>query len=197
MSNQSNVLDYAGLTYYDTKLKQFVGANYTPLVNGKVPAANLPSFVDDVMSFPTLEYFPGRHYYPDNNEFNPDGMTEQQQSELLVTSQVGDPIYHNSELEPYYGIPEYDKIYVSLDNGKCYRFTGGVEQSGSDVKAAYAEISASLALGETASTAFAGNRGKTLETNYTTLAGRVTTLESATIPKITTSQIDGLFPQSE
>ena len=45
------------------------------------------------------------------------------------------------------------KIYVALDTNKQYRWSGSQ----------YIEISASLALGETASTAFAGNRGKALE----------------------------------
>ena len=43
------------------------------------------------------------------------------------------------------------KIYVDLSNGKIYRWSGS----------AYVEISASLALGETSSTAYRGDRGKT------------------------------------
>ena len=43
------------------------------------------------------------------------------------------------------------KIYVDLSNGKIYRWGGS----------AYVEISASLALGETSSTAYRGDRGKT------------------------------------
>lgn len=42
------------------------------------------------------------------------------------------------------------KIYVDLPTNKTYRYSGS----------AYVEISASLALGETASTAYAGNKGK-------------------------------------
>lgn len=45
------------------------------------------------------------------------------------------------------------KIYVTLDNGKTYRWGGTT----------YVEISASLTIGEDASTAFAGNRGVALE----------------------------------
>lgn len=43
------------------------------------------------------------------------------------------------------------KIYVTLDDGKTYRWSGS----------AYVEISSSLALGETSSTAYRGDRGKT------------------------------------
>lgn len=49
--------------------------------------------------------------------------------------------------------PESGKIYVALDTNKTYRWGG----------TAYTEISKSLAIGETASTAFAGNRGVALE----------------------------------
>ena len=45
---------------------------------------------------------------------------------------------------------ESGKIYVAADENKCYRWTGSI----------YTEISSSLALGETSSTAYAGNKGK-------------------------------------
>lgn len=73
---------------------------------GKVPAAQLPSYVDDVLEFDTQSGFP-------------------------KTGESG-------------------KIYVAKDTNKTYRWSGS----------AYAEISASLALGETASTAFAGDKGR-------------------------------------
>ena len=46
--------------------------------------------------------------------------------------------------------PEDDKIYVDLTANKSYRWSG----------VAYVEVSESLALGETSSTAYAGNKGK-------------------------------------
>lgn len=76
------------------------------LVEGKIPANQLPSFVDDVLSYDDLESFP---------EEGEDG-----------------------------------KIYIAKDTNKTYRW------SGTD----YAEISESLALGETSSTAYRGDRGK-------------------------------------
>ena len=68
------------------------------------------------------------------------------------------PSYVDEILE-YASISEFPqeggtaKIYVALDTNKQYRWSGSQ----------YIEISASLAIGETASTAFAGNRGKALE----------------------------------
>ena len=74
--------------------------------NGKVPAAQLPSYVDDVLE------------YSDSASFPAEG--------------------------------EAGKIYVDKATNKTYRWGG----------TAYAEISESLALGETSSTAYAGDKGK-------------------------------------
>ena len=74
--------------------------------NGKVPAAQLPSYVDDIEEYASESAFP-------------------------ATGTSG-------------------KIYVALDTNKLYRWGGS----------AYAEVSESLALGETSSTAYAGNKGK-------------------------------------
>lgn len=74
--------------------------------NGTVPSTQLPSYVDDVLEFNTL------------NDL------------------------------PTYG--EAGKIYVTKDTNLTYRWTGSQ----------YTEISKSLALGETSSTAYAGNEGK-------------------------------------
>lgn len=74
--------------------------------NGQVPAAFLPSYVDDVLEYATKGAFP----------------------------LVG----------------ESGKIYVALDDNLTYRWSGST----------YVEISKSLGLGETASTAYPGNKGK-------------------------------------
>ena len=83
--------------------------------NGKVPASQLPSYVDDVIE--------GYLY---NGRFYSDAAHEH-----LIT-------------------PESGKIYTDLATDKTYRWSGTV----------YTEISASLALGETSSTAFRGDHGK-------------------------------------
>lgn len=109
---------------------------------GKVPSSQLPSYVDDVIdvvSFVTS---------------NPtSGMT------------IGN-VYYNSATKKLFtatsataGVtsdPEAGKIYVSIANNKTYRWSGSI----------MTEISASLALGTTSSTAFRGDYGNTLYTNF-------------------------------
>jgi hypothetical protein len=111
---------------------------------GKVPSSQLPSYVDDVIdvvSFVTS---------------NPtSGMT------------IGN-VYYNSATKKLFtatsataGVtsdPEAGKIYVSIANNKTYRWSGSI----------MTEISASLALGTTSSTAFRGDYGNTLYTNFGT-----------------------------
>lgn len=60
--------------------------------------------------------------------------------------------YTNKSSFPTTG--ETGKIYVDTSTNKTYRWSG----------TAYVEISASLALGETSSTAYAGDKGKALAT---------------------------------
>jgi len=77
------------------------------LVDGVVPAAQLPSYVDDVLEFDNLAAFPGAG--------------------------------------------EAGKIYVAKDTNLTYRWSGST----------YGKLDPSLALGETSSTAYRGDRGKT------------------------------------
>lgn len=95
--------------------------------NGKVPSAQLPSFVDDVVE--------GYYNASDGKFYKESTYTTE------ITGETG-------------------KIYVSLDTNKTYRWSGS----------AFVEISESLALGETSSTAFPGDRGKALETAMSGLA---------------------------
>lgn len=77
------------------------------LINGLIPASQLPSYVDDVLNFPNLASFP-------------------------VVGEDG-------------------KIYVAEDANKTYRWSGS----------SYVEIGGGgVALGETSSTAYRGDRGK-------------------------------------
>ena len=62
---------------------------------------------------------------------------------------------------------ESGKIYTDLGNNKTYRWSGTT----------YTEISASLALGETSSTAYPGNKGKTNATNIANNTTNITTLK--------------------
>lgn len=92
---------------------------------GKVPAAQLPGFVDDVESYANKTSFP---------EEGEDG-----------------------------------KIYIDKETNKQYRWDGESD---------YVEISSSLALGESASTAYAGNKGKANADAIAALQTRATTIES-------------------
>ena len=99
-------LDQDGVQYFWNKIYQ----NFANLSdNGKVPANQLPSYVDDVLEYGTLSTFP-------------------------VTG-------------------ETDKIYVAQDTNLTYRWSG----------TRYVEISQSIALGETSTTAYPGNKGKANE----------------------------------
>lgn len=99
---------------------------------GKVPAAQLPSYVDDVLEYSTKAQFP----------------------------QTG----------------ETGKIYVAKDTNLTYRWTG----------TQYLEISQSLALGETPSTAYPGDKGKT---NRDALNSMPTKLTSYLTPTTSTGEL--------
>ena len=88
-------------------------------ITGIIPAANLPSFVDDVIE----GYLSGGKFYKTKN------------SDGTYATEIA---------------TESGKIYVNLNDNKTYRWTGS----------GYAVISETLALGETSSTAYRGDRGK-------------------------------------
>lgn len=103
--------------------------------DGKVPTSQLPSYVDDVLEYPSLSYFP-------------------------ILGETG-------------------KVYVASDTNLTYRWSG----------TSYVEISASLALGETSSTAYAGDKGKQNATDIAGLkvmtqsvATRISNIEAGTTP---------------
>lgn len=99
---------------------------------GKVPAAQLPSYVDDVLEYSTKAQFP----------------------------QTG----------------ETGKIYVAKDTNLTYRWTG----------TQYLEISQSLALGETSSTAYPGDKGKA---NRDALNSMPTKITSYLTPTTSTGEL--------
>lgn len=99
---------------------------------GRVPAAQLPSYVDDVLEFSTKAQFP----------------------------QTG----------------ETGKIYVAKDTNLTYRWTG----------TQYLEISQSLALGETPSTAYPGDKGKA---NRDALNSMPTKITSYLTPTTSTGEL--------
>ena len=82
---------------------------------------------------------------------------------LVPSSQLPSYVDDVIEAANFAALPaegEGGKIYVTLDNNKTYRWGGS----------AYAEISASIALGETAGTAYEGSKGAALKSAYDTHA---------------------------
>ena len=82
------------------------------------------------------------------------GVAELDETGKVPSSQLPayvDDVVEEDSLEDFPETGEAGKIYVAKDTNKTYRWSGS----------AYVEISASLALGETSSTAYRGDRGKT------------------------------------
>ena len=98
--------DYADTHKVDKTKVGAAGGVASLDAGGLVPSSQLPSYVDDVLEYPSLGDFPS-------------------------TGEAG-------------------KIYVTKDTNLTYRWSG----------TGYVEISKSLALGETSSTAYRGDRGK-------------------------------------
>lgn len=128
----------AGDTTITNSLNAFISTKGQPSglaeldSTGKVPAAQLPSYVDDVLEFSTKAQFP----------------------------QTG----------------ETGKIYVAKDTNLTYRWTG----------TQYLEISQSLALGETPSTAYPGDKGKA---NRDALNSMPTKITSCLTPTTSTGEL--------
>lgn len=114
--------------------------------NGKVPSSQLPSYVDDVLSYSSQSAFP-------------------------ATGETG-------------------KIYIAEDTNKTYRWSGSV----------YAEISASLALGETSSTAYRGDRGKVAYDHSQTTGNPHGTTKSdvglSNVPNVSTNDQEPTFTEA-
>lgn len=102
----SNITTGLGYTPLNSNLKGAANGLAELDSDGKVPAAQLPSYVDDVLEYSSLSVFPS-------------------------TGESG-------------------KIYVDTSTNLTYRWSGS----------GYVLISSSLALGETSSTAYRGDRGK-------------------------------------
>lgn len=82
-----------------------------------------------------------------------------------------DDVLEYSSTSAFPATGESGKIYVATDTNKTYRWSGS----------AYVEISESLALGETASTAYAGNKGKANADAIAKKPGEITTGKQYTI----------------
>ena len=95
------------------------------------------------------------------------GVASLDASGLVPSSQLPSYVDDVLEYETKSSFPstgEGGKIYVDISTNLTYRWSGS----------AYVEISKSLALGETSSTAYAGDKGKTLATNLSNHTGNTT-----------------------
>ena len=84
------------------------------------------------------------------------GLATLNENGLVPASQLPsfvDDVVEYGSISLFPNAGESSKIYVATDTNKVYRWSGSQ----------YTEISESLALGDTAGTAFAGNRGKAVE----------------------------------
>ena len=132
---------------------------------GKVPAANLPAFVDDVVEFegvladvivenrdlPELgsELATPVYFSTTLNRF----IVYNPEDKLYYSNWPGDGVFQSNY------IPSAGKVFLCMGDGKCYRWSGS----------RLAAIGSDLALGETANTAFPGSRGVALELHVDSL----------------------------
>ena len=124
-------LDQSGVEYLWGRIKH----DFAKLdSDGRVPASQLPSYVDDVEEYSSLSSFPKEG--------------------------------------------EAGKIYVAMDSNLTYRWGGST----------YVEISPSIALGETSTTAYPGDKGKQLATALQSEVSRATTAENDIRSTITAEQ---------
>ena len=109
-----------------------------------------------------------------NTKGQPGGLASLDSNGLVPSSQLPsyvDDVLEYSTLSAFPTTGETGKIYVTLDTNLTYRWSG----------TGYTEISKSLALGETSSTAYAGNKGKANRDALTSLpANLVSTVTSPT-----------------
>ena len=104
------------------------------------------------------------------------GVAELDANGLVPSSQLPSYVDDIIEVADYDHLPisgESGKIYVTLDTNKTYRWSGS----------GYTEVSPSLALGETSSTAYRGDRGKTAY-DHSQDSGRITSAVSSGLYKV-------------
>lgn len=169
-------------TYTDTKVSaldsKFIpktekGANNGVAeldASGKVPATQLPSYVDDVVDLvnivttnPTSGMVAGNKYYNSTTK------------KIFTASTATTGIASD---------PEADKIYINMTNNTTWRWSGTV----------MVQLNAGLALGETASTAYRGDRGK-IAYDHSQSTGNPHNTQISQIPNLQ-SELDGKSPTS-
>lgn len=147
-------LDLTGLGRVVTKVKEWANGQFVPKtrkVNNKALSADITLSAGDVGAIPTTE------------KGTANGVASLDETGKVPSAQL--PSYVDDVVEGYMSANKFyqeaahtteitceaGKIYVDMATNKTYRWSG----------TALVEISASLALGETSSTAYRGDRGKT------------------------------------
>ena len=170
-------LDQKGLEYLTGKIKaaleeKQVKGNYVQVVDGKIPSSVLPANVDDVLEFcGTVEqvsvalqslnvwkaivfHKTEKRFYATNwEEVNASGVTLPGQTQAKVLR-----VYENWTEREFYqdlvsNLPYAGKIYIDTESNRSYIWK--------DAK--FSLVGSGLVLGHTATTAFPGNEGKTLQ----------------------------------
>ena len=153
----SDVYDWAKASTKPTYTKSEVGLSN---VDNTSDATKKSNFTGSIASSNTGFVTGGDAYTAFNGKLSTslkgaaNGLAELDSTGKVPSSQLPSFVDDVIEVDDYAHLPitgESGKIYVTKDTNKTYRWTG----------TAYVEISESLALGETSSTAYRGDRGKT------------------------------------
>lgn len=148
-------LDLTGLTKYTSEFKTWITDRFVPLtrkINGKALSADITLTADDVQAIPASQ------------KGVASGVASLDENGQVPSAQLPSYVDDVIEADNYEALPETGeagKIYVTKDTNKSYRWSGSN----------YVEISKSLALGETSSTAFAGDKGKVAYEHAQTASG--------------------------
>lgn len=138
-------LDLTGLGQFLGKVKEWANGTFVPKtrkINGKALTADVTLSASDVGAIPTAQ------------KGAASGVAELDSSGKVPSTQLPSYVDDVLEFDNRTGFPatgEAGKIYVAKDTNKTYRWSG----------TAYVEIAGGVALGETGSTAYRGDRGKT------------------------------------
>ena len=114
-----------------------------------------------------------------------DGVAELDSNGLVTSSQLPSYVDDVLEYSDFASLPaagEDGKIYITTDDNKQYRWSGSQ----------YVEISSSLALGETSSTAYRGDRGKTAYDHSQLVTGNPHQVKVSELGSGTLAELNGI-----
>jgi hypothetical protein len=169
----TNYVSVDALALYHSKLQSDVLSNYVPTtrtINSKALSANITLTAADVSAVATSQLGVAS------------GVATLDANGHVTASQLPasvDQIYEAASRSNFPETGATDVIYIALDTNLCYRWGGTT----------YVEISPSLALGETESTAYRGDRGAAAYTHSQIVTGNphgTTCADLGAVPTTTT-----------